>query len=130
VVEALIRLARDEAIDSVSEAMELIEDMPSVVLHRRELWRDMKRAVALCPPGQPATLGEVAWHDRDIGRNGGRRVELRTVSRTALVKGLELDHAIVLNADSLDSRNLYVALTRGTRSLTILSSTVTLQPHA
>jgi DNA helicase-2/ATP-dependent DNA helicase PcrA len=65
---------------------------------------------------------------RDRGRQTGRRVEYRTVSRTLLVKGLEFDHAIVLNADAHNRSNLYVALTRGSRSLTVLSSGVTVSP--
>lgn len=45
-----------------------------------------------------------------------------------LVKGLEFDHAIVLEADSLSKKELYVALTRGAKSLTIVSSSPTLSP--
>lgn len=44
------------------------------------------------------------------------------MSRTLLIKGLEFDHALVLSADELDARNLYVALTRGSRSLTVLTA--------
>jgi hypothetical protein len=43
------------------------------------------------------------------------------VGTTLLVKGLEFDHAVVLDADALDAKNLYVALTRGARSLTVVS---------
>jgi len=38
------------------------------------------------------------------------------------VKGLEYDHAIILDADLLGLKELYVALTRGSRSITIISS--------
>ena len=37
------------------------------------------------------------------------------------MKGLEFDHVVVLDADGFDARNLYVALTRGAKSLTIVS---------
>lgn len=60
------------------------------------------------------------------GRPFGRR---RLIGTTLLVKGLEFDHAIVLDAASLSRRELYVALTRGAKSLTIVSSTDTLTPH-
>jgi DNA helicase-2/ATP-dependent DNA helicase PcrA len=98
------------------------------VLHRRELWSEMKRAVAACPPLPLTSLRDAAWRVRDSGRNGGRRVELRTVSRTVLVKGLEFDRAIVLNADGLDKRNLYVAITRGSKSLSVLAGGDVLRP--
>jgi DNA helicase-2/ATP-dependent DNA helicase PcrA len=121
VVEALNTLALDGGLPIIGAAMREIEAMPGVVLHRRELWSEMKRAVAACPPLPPTSLRDAAWRVRDSGRNGGRRVELRTVSRTVLVKGLEFDRAIVLNADGLDKRNLYVAITRGSKSLSVLA---------
>jgi ATP-dependent exoDNAse (exonuclease V) beta subunit len=44
------------------------------------------------------------------------------VSRTLLVKGLEYDHVLLPDiADFDDAKNLYVALTRGSKSLTVLS---------
>ena len=45
----------------------------------------------------------------------GATVEFGT---TLLVKGLEFHHAVVLDADAYDARNLYVALTRGSISRT------------
>jgi hypothetical protein len=50
------------------------------------------------------------------------------VSRTLLVKGLEFDHAVVLNGAEYDVRNLYVAMTRGSKSLTVLSGSPTMRP--
>jgi len=37
------------------------------------------------------------------------------------VKGLEFDHAVVLDADEMNANNLYVALTRGAKTLTVVS---------
>ena len=75
------------------------------------------------------TLREAAerYHSefRYKGRPVGRR---RLIGTTLLVKGLEFDHAIVLDAGSLARKELYVALTRGARSLTVISSTATLNP--
>lgn len=59
------------------------------------------------------------------GRPMGRR---RLIGTTLLVKGLEFDHAIVLDAASLARKELYVALTRGAKSLTVVSSESTLNP--
>lgn len=52
------------------------------------------------------------------GRPVGHR---KLIGTTLLVKGLEFDHAIVLDASSLSRNELYVALTRGSKTLTILS---------
>jgi len=64
---------------------------------------------------------------RHKGRPVGRR---RLIGTTLLVKGLEFDHAIVLDATSLSKKELYVALTRGARSLTIISTNPILNPGA
>lgn len=75
------------------------------------------------------TLREAAerYHSefRHRGRPVGRR---RLIGTTLLVKGLEFDHAIVLDAASLARKELYVALTRGARSLTVISTTEALNP--
>lgn len=54
------------------------------------------------------------------GRPVGHR---RLIGTTLLVKGLEFDHAIVLDAACLSKKELYVALTRGAKSITIISTT-------
>ena len=76
------------------------------------------------------TLGQIAekYHAefRYKGRPSGRR---KLIGTTLLVKGLEFDHAIVLDADSLSRKELYVAITRGAKSLTIISSFPVLNPY-
>lgn len=62
---------------------------------------------------------------RHSGRPVGRR---KLIGTTLLVKGLEFDHAIVLDAASLSRKELYVALTRGARSLTVVATNPILNP--
>lgn len=58
----------------------------------------------------------------------GRRVPRRAVGSPLLLKGLEADVAVILDAEQFDSnrirntKNLYVALTRGSRKLVVCSS--------
>jgi len=59
------------------------------------------------------------------GRPVGRR---KLIGTTLLVKGLEFDHAVVLDAQSLSRKELYVAITRGAKSLTIISASPVLNP--
>jgi hypothetical protein len=110
--------------------MRAIAAMPGGMLHRRELWTDMDRALARFELDPATPLVEHAWRVRDVGRQRGRRVERRSVSRTLLIKGLEFDHALVLDADKLDTNNLYVAITRGSSSLTVLSAGPVIRPTA
>jgi DNA helicase-2/ATP-dependent DNA helicase PcrA len=62
---------------------------------------------------------------RYTGRPVGRR---KLIGTTLLVKGLEFDHAVVLDAQSLSRKELYVAITRGAKSLTIISTSSVLNP--
>lgn len=121
VVQALLDVAGRDSLEPVLTAFTEIERMPGRVMYRRELWREMQRAVQLQIRTPECSLADAAWRVRNRTRQGGRAVEHRTVSRTLLVKGLEFDHVIVLNAGDHDMRNLYVAMTRAARSLTVLS---------
>ncbi len=90
---------------------------------RRELLIELKRAAQEFATGQYASLEEAAYIARYKTRVNGRKPEARIISRTLLIKGLEFDHALILNADKLQNReNFYVAITRGSKSLTVLSS--------
>jgi hypothetical protein len=65
--------------------------------------------------------GEFRYKGRPVGHR-------KLIGTTLLVKGLEFQHAIVLDAASLTRNELYVALTRGSKSLKIISSRKQLCP--
>ena len=69
------------------------------------------------------TLSEAAnLYQREM-RHAGRPISHRKlIGTTLLVKGLEYDHAVILDADALDAKDLYVAMTRGSKSLTIIGT--------
>lgn len=53
----------------------------------------------------------------------------KQIGTTLLVKSLELEHAIVLDAAPLSKKKLYIALTRGSQSLSIISTSAILNPN-
>jgi DNA helicase-2/ATP-dependent DNA helicase PcrA len=109
--------------NAVGKCLDLIARIPGVVLFRRELLRDLCNACRVHDTASGGNLKQTAWRVRDEVRRHGRRLPRRLVSRTLLVKGLEFDHAVVLDMDGItDAKNLYVALTRGSKSLTVVSS--------
>lgn len=120
---ALNRMADEPSPRSMLAGMDALETLPEPFIHRRECWNEMKRALRILDSeARVTTLEEAVLQVRDRTRRLGRRTERRTISRTLLVKGLEYDHAVVLDADLLkDPRELYVALTRGRRAVTVLS---------
>ena len=65
---------------------------------------------------------------REQNRLVGRPLPRRAVGSTLLLKGLEAAVAVILNADALDARNLYVAMTRGSKALTVCASSAVLNP--
>jgi DNA helicase-2/ATP-dependent DNA helicase PcrA len=91
------------------------------VAYRRELLAELHRTLAAFGDGGFASLEEAAWVVRNRTRVAGRAAERRVVSRTLLVKGLEFEHVVLCAADELDAKNLYVALTRGSRSVTVVA---------
>jgi hypothetical protein len=56
------------------------------------------------------------------------RSSLTIEGSTLLLKGLEADVSVILNAAGLKRRNLYVAMTRGARRVVICSPPARLQP--
>lgn len=106
----------------ISQIMRTVLNDPGTQVYRRELLTEMARSAQEFASGNYNSFEEAAYAARYKTRVNGRSPESRIISRTLLIKGLEFDHAIVLNADKLQNReNLYVAITRGSKSLTVLS---------
>ena len=104
-----------------------VEHTQHLKIFRRELLSEMKRAIQSFVDESFPSVQEAAFVIRNRTRYVGRKVERYSISRTLLIKGLEFDHVVILNADKLIGKNnfkehFYVAATRGSQSLTILSS--------
>lgn len=98
------------------------EHTQGVRIYRREAWRDAISALSAASASSNSPADELSMI-RDRARRVGRRAHARVASRTLLVKGLEYDHVIIANGDKFnDPENLYVALSRARKSVTILSS--------
>jgi len=118
-ISALVQVA-DHGLEAVPSALRAIASLSNVRTYRHELLEETVRAIRLRRPGSERSLSDLAWDLREDARRRGRAVPSRVVSRTLLVKGLEFDHAIVLARNELSREELYVAITRPRRSLTVL----------
>jgi hypothetical protein len=106
----------------VADCLDLISRMPGAVFYRRELLTDMRKTCRIHDSSSGGSLRKTAWKVRDAARRHARHLYRRVVARTLLIKGLEFDHAVVLDADGIsNAKDLYVALTRASKSLTIVS---------
>jgi DNA helicase-2/ATP-dependent DNA helicase PcrA len=109
------------------ETLNAFEDTAGVHVYRPEVLHVCKTAM------QSAISGECTFYDavvraRERNRHLGRPTSRRAVGSTLLLKGLEADVVVVLNPAAMNAQHLYVALTRGAKSLVVCSQTPVLTP--
>src|SRR5258707_7131872 len=80
--------------------------------HRPAVLRACIRALQLCHGTDGLSFHDAATRMREQNRLVGRPLPRRAVGSTLLLKGLEWDVAVVLNAAALHARQLDVGLTR------------------
>lgn len=96
--------------------------------HRPAVLKACIRALQLCGEQDGVSFHDAAIRIREQSRLTGRPLPKRAVGSTLLLKGLESEVAVILNADGLNAANLYVAMTRGSRLLVICSKLPVLNP--
>lgn len=88
--------------------------------HRPAVLRACIKALQSCDGSDGNTFYDAAVRSREQNRLLGRPLPKRAVGSTLLLKGLEADVSVILDAaDHVDARNLYVAMTRGSKRLVI-----------
>ena len=96
---------------------------PETSAYRRDLLYRFLNVLKIHIDGAGASLTEAAnLYQRDMRHTGRPISHRKLIGTTLLVKGLEYDHAVILDADALDAKDLYVAMTRGSKTLTIIGS--------
>lgn len=122
VIQALDILRTNPTYPVLLETAKTIEAAPGVSLLCREAWRDSLRAIALSIDNEDSVVSNLG-RIRNQLRRAGRRQDNRIASTTLLVKGLEFDHVIIADLSVYsDPRNLYVALSRARKSVSIFGS--------
>lgn len=120
--------ARAPSYGRVAELLEALNRQPGVHVYRPEILQACFRALQACQDGG-TTFRDAAVAAREHNRAIGRHLPARAVGSTLLLKGLEGDVSVILDAESLCPRNLYVAMTRGARKLVICSHRSILHPY-
>lgn len=120
----LSALLDDPAPRRVRDALIAIAALPRIRRYRHDAWSTISRALSIaCINGTAVETAVVEL--RNQTRVTGRVALPHVLARTTLVKGLEYDHAVILNGDAHTPTSLYVALTRPRKTLTIISQ----NPH-
>ncbi|MBB1476534.1 UvrD-helicase domain-containing protein [Shewanella sp. SG41-3] len=88
-------------------------------VYRRDLF---SRFLSVLSYAQTIPLDEAIKRYRQDFRHLGRPVRMSNqIGTTLLVKGLEYNHCIVAYPTKMSAKEFYVALTRGTQSVTVIS---------
>lgn len=124
------RILDDPTSGAMADLLRSLEHTDGVGVFRRDLYNRMQGVLRKHALNPAIALLDAAEKYQAEFRYKGRPAGRRLIGTTLLVKGLEFDHAIVLDAGSLATKDLYVALTRGSKSLTIVSTSGTLNPGA
>ncbi len=104
------------------EFIEILSKTPETKLYARDLFYRLLKVLDINKTKTSITLENATTLFQKQFRHSGRPISYpKLIGTTLLVKGQEYDHAIVLDASSLSKKDLYVALTRGSKSLTIIS---------
>lgn len=99
-----------------------LQKNPQTQACRRDLLNRLMNVLSMQMSDPHLSLVEAAKKYQREFRYSGRPIRhQRLVATTLLIKGLEYQHAIVLEAESFSPKELYVALTRGAKSVTIVT---------
>lgn len=104
----------------VIDLLQRLSQQQDCRVYRPEVFRCCIAALRMAA-AQTHTLLEAAIQIRERNRVQGRPLARRAVGSTLLLKGLEADVAVILEPESMNARNLYVAMTRGAKRLVICS---------
>ena len=105
---------------AAADLLQSLRQQANVRAHRPEILRCAIKALRLAATGLD-TFQTTAVRVREENRMLGRALPRRAVGSTLLLKGLEAEVVVILNGDSLNAANLYVAMTRGSMRLVVCS---------
>jgi hypothetical protein len=125
---AAIAFLNERTFGHVGALLAEIGKEPGVRVYRPAVLHACMRALDMCRSQDGRTFRETAVLMREQNRLLGRPLPRRAVGSTLLLKGLEAEVAVILNADDLDARNFYVAMTRGSKHIVVCSRTPLLNP--
>jgi hypothetical protein len=126
---AINRLRAEPTAERIAELLEQAHGIDGASCFATERIRDFQTVLAIVGRGEVETYDEAVASVRKKRRYHQRRGARRGTAHPPLIKGLEFDRCIVVDADSFDDhRSLYVALTRASTELVVMANKSTLGP--
>lgn len=127
ITDTIIRTGSDEAMLAFLRAM---QERAGTHLYRKEMFFAMRSALQIKSTGRYESLPDAVWEVQNRIRHAGRKFAKRSIGSTLLVKGLEFDHAVIVHAANMTRKDWYVALTRATKSVRVVSLALRFTPAA
>lgn len=120
---AVVNLVNSSSRASIANLLQTLESSPDIRVFRIGAFSALKAAISLSLSDLHKSIRHAAEVVREQRRHqGDRRIPTHAIGSTLLLKGLEADHALILDAGSMNRSNLYVALSRGAKSITVFSN--------
>lgn len=126
--QAAVVFEEERTLFRVADLLVAINRAGGVRCYRPAVLAAAQRALQLAGSTGGPSFQEATVAIREQSRLVGRPLARRSVGSTLLLKGLEADISVVLNAGALNARNLYVAVTRGSRRVLVCSESPILNP--
>jgi hypothetical protein len=114
---------RVDGVDGFREVLALVEgfmDRDDTYPYRRELLSAVLSGLRTVE-AEGGSLIDAVTDFQTRSRHLGRHIPWRSIGSTLLVKGLEVDHVIIIEYADMTREDWYVALTRAMKSVIVLS---------
>ena len=122
--QALCDVATNSSRSNILEALQKLELKSGTRVYRKNAFDALKESVSIAINSPTISVFEAASSVRErLRHQGDKRIPNRAIGSTLLLKGLEADHCMILDAQAngMNANNLYVALSRGAKTITIFS---------
>lgn len=118
IIDEIVSAKSDKAMLAFLQAMQVREGAHTF---RKELFSCMCSALQIKSVRGSSTLLDAIWEVQNRIRHAGRKFPKRSIGSTLLVKGLEFDSSVIVYSGSMTCRDWYVALTRATKAIRVIS---------
>lgn len=123
--QALCDVVELNSCSSILSALQELEKKEGTRVYRKAAFKALKDTISISIGSPEKSMYESASIIRErLRQDGDNRIPKRAIGSTLLLKGLEADHCLILNAQNrgMNAKHLYVALSRGAKSVTVFSS--------
>ena len=119
---ALVAFIRSKSPNDLIIFMRAVEEDNNIRVYRRAAFNALNNAVNSVIGSGTLSFKEAMERSREnLRQRGDSRVPNLAIGSTLLLKGLEADHCLIIDTNNMNSQNLYVALSRGAKTISVAS---------